>query len=323
MILVVGATGQLGSLVVRRLRKQGRPVRALVRSDASAEVLSETGADLVRGDLRDPLSLSAAVAGVEAIVATANALAPSRPGDTPAALARGYAELVSRAANAGVRRFVFASIPVTPVDQKVPEARLKRVTEQRLERSRLSHLSVRLAPFTEVWLALVGSSIPSRGERNGTLDRPYPFLKRFRRLTGRTVDDRGLLVLPGPASRRHAFISVHDAADVLAASVDTTTLTGPVDVGGPEILSWADVADVYGELLGRRIRVASLPATSLLLAQKALTPVAPSAANVMGMNRLMAMTDTAWDSSKVIDELGVGPLRTVRRILSEKATLPR
>src|SRR5215207_10209514 len=32
MILVVGATGQLGSLVVRTLREQGRPVRALVRS---------------------------------------------------------------------------------------------------------------------------------------------------------------------------------------------------------------------------------------------------------------------------------------------------
>ena len=81
MILVVGATGQLGRLVVRRLRAQDRPVRALIRSDAAAEALSDTGADLVRGDLRDPASLAAAVAGVDAIVATANSLAPSRSGD--------------------------------------------------------------------------------------------------------------------------------------------------------------------------------------------------------------------------------------------------
>jgi uncharacterized protein YbjT (DUF2867 family) len=32
MILVVGAGGQLGTLVVQKLAKQGRPVRALVRS---------------------------------------------------------------------------------------------------------------------------------------------------------------------------------------------------------------------------------------------------------------------------------------------------
>jgi uncharacterized protein YbjT (DUF2867 family) len=321
MILVVGATAQLGSLVVRRLRGQGRPVRALLRSEAAAEALAGTGTEVIRGDLRDPASLAAAVAGVEAIVATANSLAPSHSQDTPAALALGYAELISRAAEAGVGRFVFASIPISPVDEQVPEARLKRLTERRLDSSGLSYVSVRLAPFTEIWLALVGSSIPTRGERNGTLNRPYPFLQRFRRLTGRTIEDHGLLVLPGPASHRHAFISVHDAAGVLAASVDATELAGPVDVGGPEVLSWAAVADAYGALLGRRIRIASVPAETFRLAQRAIAPFSPSAANVMGMNRLMAVTDTPWATATVTDKLKLGPLRTVRQVLAEKAAL--
>ena len=52
------------------------------------------------------------------------------------------------------------------------------------------------------------------------LHRPYPFLALFRRVTGRSVEDRGRLVLPGPADRRQAFISVHDAADVLVAGID-------------------------------------------------------------------------------------------------------
>ena len=36
MILVVGATGQVGSLVVRHLRATGAPVRAMVRDPAAA-----------------------------------------------------------------------------------------------------------------------------------------------------------------------------------------------------------------------------------------------------------------------------------------------
>src|SRR5215207_8959793 len=111
MILVVGATGQLGSLVVRTLREQGRPVRALVRSPDRAGPVSGIGAELVPGDLRDPTSLAAALDGVEAVVATANSIAPSHREDSPGALAVGYTELISRAADAGVRRFVLASVP--------------------------------------------------------------------------------------------------------------------------------------------------------------------------------------------------------------------
>src|SRR5689334_24076571 len=70
MILVVGASGQLGTLVVQKLTKQGRPVRALVRSGRGVDAL--TGAELVHGDLREPAGLDAALDGVEAVVATAN-----------------------------------------------------------------------------------------------------------------------------------------------------------------------------------------------------------------------------------------------------------
>jgi len=320
MILVVGATGQLGSLVVRTLREQGRPVRALVRSPDRAGPVSGIGAELVPGDLRDPASLAAALDGVEAVVATANSIAPSHREDSPGALAVGYTELISRAADAGVRRFVLASVPVTEVDDRVPEIRLKRLIEHRLEGSGLSYLSVRLPPFTEVWLSMVGSSLPGRGELNGTLQRPYRFMAGFRRLTGHAVDDHGLLVLPGPASRRHAFISVHDVADVLAASVDAG-IDGAVEIGGPEVLSWAEIAHRLESVLGRPVRVLSAPAPVFALAQKVLAPFAPSAANVMGLDLMMATTDTAWDTSKVTDQLGLGRLRTVDEVLAGKAAL--
>jgi uncharacterized protein YbjT (DUF2867 family) len=280
-----------------------------------------TGAELVRGDLREPGGLEAALDGVEAVVATANVVAPARRGETAAALARGYAGLVDRAAAGGVRRFVLASLPRSEFDDLVPDLRLKRVVERRLAGSGLSHLSVRFAPFTEVWLALVGSSIADRGEVNSMLHRPYPFLARFRRATERSIEDRGRLVLPGPADLRQAFISVHDVADVLVAAIDAP-LTGAVDVGGPEILSWTDVAAEFERVLGRPVRVVSLPAGVFRVAQAALAPVAPSAANIMGLNLFMATAETAWDTSSTTAALGVGPLRAVRQVLAEKVALP-
>jgi uncharacterized protein YbjT (DUF2867 family) len=322
MILVVGATGQLGSLVVRRLREEGRPVRAMVRDPDAAEDLAATGAELVVADLRKAATLDAALEGVQTVVATANVVAPTHPGDTSAALDAGYRELVSRARDHGVRRFVMASIPAGPLDDEVPVARTKRLLEQQLAESGISCVSLRLPPFTELWLAMVGSSMGLRGEQRPTLERPYGFLRGFRRLTGRTVEQFGVMLVPGPASARHAFISIHDVARLMTAAVDEDTVSGCVDVGGPEILSWNDVAALFREALGRRVRVIGTPAAAFAVPQRLLAPFAPSVSDIMGLERAMATIETAWDTTDVTDRLGVTGLRTVREVLREKAALP-
>ena len=322
MILVVGATGQLGSLIVRELGRQGRPVRAMVRPPDPARDLAEAGADLVTADLTRPETLDAALRGVRAVIATANVVAPTHRGDTHQALATGYEELVTRARAAGVERFVYASVPDTPLDAVVPMIRSKRRVEELLDASGMSWVAVRMPPFTEVWLALVGSSLPLRGEARATVARPYGFLRRFRRATGRSIEDRGVMVLPGPASTRNAFISVHDAARVMVATVDATDLTGPLDVGGPEVLTWTDVARIFGEVLGRPVRIRTTPVGVFTAAQRVLARVAPSASNVMGLNRLLATSETPWDTTEVARRLGVHPMRTVEQVLREKAALP-
>jgi uncharacterized protein YbjT (DUF2867 family) len=294
----------------------------MVRDPASAADLVATGAELAVADLGRPESLDAALDGVSAIVATANAMVPVRPGDSAAVVDAGYAELVRRAERSGVSRFVLASVPVTALDEKVPIARTKRRTEQLLAASGLSWLSLRMPPFTEVWLALVGSELPLRGELRTTLGRSYPTLRRYRRLTGRTVERHGLMLVPGPASARHAFLSVHDAAAALTAAVRPDTGTGAVDLGGPEALSWTDVAQVYERVLRRRVRVVSQPAAAFAVLSRLLAPVAPSLAGVMGLNRLLATSDTDWETSGAAQQLGLGPLRSVERILREKAALP-
>jgi uncharacterized protein YbjT (DUF2867 family) len=322
VILVVGATGQVGSLVVRLLRAEGLPVRAMVRDPASAADLVATGAELAVADLRQPETLDAALAGVTAVVATANAVAPIRPGDTAAAVDAGYGELVRRAARSGVSRFVLSSVPETDLDERVPVAATKRRTERLLAESGMSWLSLRMPPFTEIWLALVGSELPLRGEERATLDRAYPTLRRFRRITGHTVDRHGIMVVPGPASARHAFLSVHDAARALAAAVRADTGSGAVALGGPESLSWTDVAAIYGRVLGRRVRVVSQPAAAFAVLQRVFTLVAPSLAGVMGLNRLIATSQTDWDATETARRFGLIRLRSVEEILRQKAALP-
>ena len=66
MILVVGSTGMLGSEICRMLASNGKPFRALVRESsdpAKVEWLTDYGARLAWGDLRDPASLQAATRG--------------------------------------------------------------------------------------------------------------------------------------------------------------------------------------------------------------------------------------------------------------------
>jgi uncharacterized protein YbjT (DUF2867 family) len=322
MILVVGATGQLGSLVVHELRERRLPVRAMVRDPAAAEDLAAEGAELAEADLTRAETLDAALDGVTAVVATANVVAPTRSGDTAAALDAGYAELIDRAERAGVARFVLASVPETPLDPTVPVAASKRHTEQRLAASGLSWASVRMPPFTEVWLALVGSELPLRGERRATLQRPYATMRRFRRLTGRTVDRRGLMMVPGSASARQSFLSVHDAARGLVAVVDHPELTGFVDLAGPEVLSWRDVASIYARVLGRPVRVRGIPAGAYAVLQRLFARTAPSLAGTMGLNRLLATSESDRTTPEMVERLGIGPLRTVEQILGEKAALP-
>jgi uncharacterized protein YbjT (DUF2867 family) len=66
-VLLTGATGNVGSGLVPRLRAAGVTVRALTHSEGKAQPLRDQGAQVVLGDLDRPETLDAAVAGVEEI----------------------------------------------------------------------------------------------------------------------------------------------------------------------------------------------------------------------------------------------------------------
>jgi NADH dehydrogenase len=112
-VSVFGGTGFLGRRLVRRLAAGGATLRIAVRSpDRSRSVLRAADLDRVtalRADVRDPASVAAAVAGVDAVVNVVSAYVEKRGVSFESVHVQGARTLAQEAAAAGVARLVLVS----------------------------------------------------------------------------------------------------------------------------------------------------------------------------------------------------------------------
>jgi uncharacterized protein YbjT (DUF2867 family) len=241
MILVVGATGVVGGMIARRLLKEDKEVRILVRRDSpssqlvqqglatSAEELIEAGAQPVHGDLRDRASLEAAVEGVQTIITTANSAMRGGADDPRSVDLEGNRNLIEAARDAGVEHFIFISLLGADPNHPAPFIQAKAQSESALRESGMEYTILAPTAFMEVWPAMV-VGIPS--------------------LQGKPV------TLVGEGRRRHSFISNRDVAAFAVAAVDHPAARNQyLAIGGPEPLSWRDVVATYERVLGRSIPV--------------------------------------------------------------------
>jgi len=115
LAFVTGATGFLGSHVARALAEQGADLRLLVRSNSNTKNIADLKADLITGDLRDPVSLEKGIAGYDVVfhVAADYRLWVRDPEEMYRANVEGTRAILEAARKNNVRRVVYTSSVAT------------------------------------------------------------------------------------------------------------------------------------------------------------------------------------------------------------------
>jgi uncharacterized protein YbjT (DUF2867 family) len=231
-VLVVGGTGMLGGQLVTELLSRDKPVRALVRPTSDAKRLEQAGVEIARGDMMDPASLLLAMDGADAVISTAAGYTRHSKGDTDEIDRIGNSNLAEAASKAGVRRFVLTSILTCDQTPQVPHFWHKKLAEDRLEELGVPFVALRPGAFLDMITRMGGD----------------PFTK-------------GRLMWFGSPTIPLTFVLTQDLAGYLADAVDAPDVDGQrIDIGWDRSVSIEQIAEISGRLLGRQIRVRSVPA---------------------------------------------------------------
>jgi uncharacterized protein YbjT (DUF2867 family) len=243
-VLVAGGTGRLGSLVVRQLAERDVAVRVLTRDPARAKPLQPLGIGIVEGDVRRPDSLPAAMADVDVVVSAVQGFAGPGHVSPQSVDGEGNAHLIAAAGAAGAAVVMVSVVGAAP-DSPMELFRCKHSAEKTLQSSGVPWTIVRATAFVELWAELVGKGI---------------------------VFGRG----DNPIN----FVSVRDVAEIVTdAVVDPTRRGHVIEVGGPEDLTFNELAAALRDVRGAPAKVRHVPRTML----RALAPLhrQPRAALVM------------------------------------------
>jgi uncharacterized protein YbjT (DUF2867 family) len=233
--LITGAGGGVGGvsrLVVEQLLSHGEAVRAMVhRDDSRADALRGLGAEVIVGDLINPVDVGAAMYGIPRMFFNMSVSPDYLEATT----------VVCAAAEEGDGLEVLVNMSQMTVSQ---------MTATSTEESRQQRLH---------WLAehVIGwSGVPA------VQIRPTVFLDNafFTVLAARSIRDSGQLALPF-GSGRSSPVAVTDVAAVVA-----TVLLAPQDhlgavyeLTGPAALDIDELAEQYAKALDRPITAARLP----------------------------------------------------------------
>jgi nucleoside-diphosphate-sugar epimerase len=238
-VAITGATGFVGSVVVRRMAALDYKPRLLLRR--SAPELEALASEVVRGDLRDHGALSALAEEADVIIHIGGLVAAARREEFHAVNAEATAALVAAARASGTSRFLLLSSLAAREPTLSPYAASKRAAERALQEG--------AGDLTYAILRPPGVYGP--GDR--------ATLPIFQQLAS------GVVAVPGKRGARFSLIHVEDLARAIAALVQHPEAPAwdgvplPLDDGEAEGYGWEDLARIAGEGLGRSIRVLRIP----------------------------------------------------------------
>ena len=216
MILVTGAAGKTGKVVINALARKGAGVRALVRNPDHAGALTALGAaEVAVGNFNDADALATATAGVRAIYH----ICPNVTRDEVP-----YARAVAAAARAsGVTRFVYHSV-LHPQIEAMPHHWQKMRTEEML-----------FAADFEL-----------------TVLQPTAYMQNILGAWRGVVDD-GVYRVPYPVGTRLSLIDLDDLAEAAALVLTQDGHAGATyELAGTAPLSQTEVAAAIGACAGPR-----------------------------------------------------------------------
>jgi NADH dehydrogenase len=269
MILVAGGSGRLGTLVVRRLGARGLSVRVLTRDRNRTAHLEGGGVEVIEGDVRDGGSLGGAMAGVSTVVSAIHGF-----GDvgkvSPASVDRDGNRALVVAAAAAHASVVMMSIVGASAGHPLELFRMKYAAEEHLRASGVPWTVVRATAFAELWLDLLE----------------------------RTAGASGRPVIFGHGVNPINFVSASDvAALVERAVVDPSTRGQTFEIGGPQNVSFNELAAALQQASGRTATPRHVPRTMLRLLAAALGPIQPNRARQMRAAIAMDTMDQTFASS--------------------------
>ncbi|MEN7529614.1 hopanoid-associated sugar epimerase [Cupriavidus sp. DL-D2] len=254
-ILVTGASGFLGSSVMRQALERGFQVRVLVRPTSPRANLAGLPVEVVEGDMRDAASMARAMAGVRYLfhVAADYRLWAPDPEDIVRANVDGTVTTMEAARNAGVERIVYTSSVATlrvagatgPVDETAAMAgheaigaykRSKVLAEREVERLVAEGLPA----------VIVNPSTPI-GPRDV---RPTP--------TGRIIVEAATGKIPAFVDTGLNLAHVDDVANGHFLALDKGRVGERYILGGQDVLLRQMLADIAG-MAGRRAPTIELP----------------------------------------------------------------
>jgi len=239
MILVAGATGVLGSEIVRRLTARGEQVRAMVRTTSAPEKverLKMLGAEIVRADVKEPRTLLAACAGVSGVISTITTILTSQPGDSfEATDGEGTKSLIDAAKASGVSKFVFVSFDTSKTPD-CPLSSAKKAAEDHLKASGLDYTILHGALFCESWLGPMLFADPVAGTA---------------KVYGKGMD-------------KLRYVAVADVAEFAAQSLTAPIArNATIEVGGPEEISQRDAVRIFEDAFDKKFSVVEIPEATL------------------------------------------------------------
>lgn len=254
--LVTGASGFVGSSVVRALARRGDSVRVLVRSTSDRRNISDLGLEVATGDLRDPSSLARALEGCRVVyhVAADYRLWTRRPEEIYRVNVDGTVALIRAAVAAGVERIVYTSSVATlglnedrdPADETTPVSLTDMVGHYKRSKYLAEEQVRHLVQDLNAPVVIVNPSTPV-GPRDV---KPTP--------TGRMVLDAAAGRMPAYVDTGLNIVHVDDVAHGHLLACDRGVVGERYILGGHN-MALREILGVIAGLMGRRAPSLGLP----------------------------------------------------------------